>query len=95
MFLRNLRDPRGKIFDSEKGTLLGSVLWSNGEPKQVNYFIKNILKLYTNYIRINFPQRHTHILGVSLFISICLSTGILCHFQYLLSATCQLNLQYV
>lgn len=54
-----------RIFDRQKGPLIGSVLWTNDEPNQVNYTIKNILKLFVNYVSIDFPNDETHILSVS------------------------------
>lgn len=64
-FIRNLPNPSAKIFDREKGPLIGMVLWAHDEPNQVNYCIKNILKLYVNYIYIDFPHEYTEIIGVS------------------------------
>lgn len=53
------------MFDHKKGPLINSVLWFNDEPHQVNFHIKNILKLFVNYISIDFAEEHIHILAVS------------------------------
>lgn len=62
---RNCRDPSAKIRRNKKIPLICLVLW-NDEPHQINYCIKNILKLYVSYININFPGQHTQILTVSI-----------------------------
>lgn len=53
------------MLSNPKCPLIGLVLWTDNELNEVNYNIKNILKLYVNYIGIDFPVQHIKILGVS------------------------------
>lgn len=66
--LRNIEKTGDRIFDRQKGPLIGSVLWTDDEPNQVNYTIKNILKLFVDCVSIDFPNDETHILSVSITI---------------------------
>lgn len=66
-FFRNLPNPSAKISTSSKNPLVSLVLWADGELVEVNFCIKNILKLYVNYINIDFPLEHTKVIGVSMF----------------------------
>lgn len=68
-----------RIFDSQKGPLIGLVLWKNNEPNQVNYTIKNILKLYVDYVSIDFPNGETSTLSVSF--NVCASINNFLSFQ--------------
>lgn len=65
MHFRNIQKPSKRIFDRQNGALIGSVLWTNNEPNQVNYTIKKILKLFVDYVSIDFSHDETHILSVS------------------------------
>lgn len=62
---RNIDRPSERIFDRQKGPLIGCVLWTDDEPNQVNHNIKNILKLFVDYISVDFPADETHVLAVS------------------------------
>lgn len=94
--IRNLRKPSAKIFDRIKGPLIGSVLWAHDEPNEVNYCIKNILKLYVNYVCIGFPSEDTKIIGVSSVFN-CKQISP-CHIEidlYFLSAAGKSNFQRI
>lgn len=65
MYFRNMQKPTNRIFHSQKGPLIGLVLWTDDEPHQVNYTIKNILKLFVDYVSIDFPNDEVHVLNVS------------------------------
>lgn len=63
---RHSLDPQSAIFNQSKHPLINSVLWDSSEHNQINFTIKSILKLFVNYVSIDFPKEHTHILSVSL-----------------------------
>lgn len=63
---RNIEKPSNRVFDRQKGPLIGCVLWTDDEPNQVNYTIKSILKLFVDYVSIDFPSDETQLLSVSL-----------------------------
>lgn len=69
IYIRNIEKVSNRIFNSQKGPLIGLVLWKNNEPYQVNYTIKNILKLFVDHVSIDFPNGEIYILSVS--IKIC------------------------
>ncbi|XP_031633212.1 uncharacterized protein LOC116346993 [Contarinia nasturtii] len=61
--IKNRLNPSEKLATNRKNPLIEVVMWTNNEPNEVNYTIKNILKLYVNYIYIDFPREHTKIIG--------------------------------
>ncbi|XP_055322751.1 uncharacterized protein LOC129578362 [Sitodiplosis mosellana] len=61
--IKNLPNPSAKISNALKNPLISTVLWSKDELTDVNFGIKNILKLYVNYISIDFPREYTQVLG--------------------------------
>lgn len=44
---------------------IGSVLWSDGQHRQINFVIKRIIRLFIDYVSIDFPKEKIQILSVS------------------------------
>lgn len=45
--------------------LIGSVLWPGGQHRQINFVIKRIIRLFIDYVSIDFPKEKIAILSVS------------------------------
>lgn len=53
------------MMSGKKLPLIGLVLWTETEPKQINYCIEKILKLFVDLVSIGFPPEKIEILTVS------------------------------
>lgn len=63
--IRYARKPNGKMAHLKHIPFIGSVLWSNGEHRQVNYVVKRIIKLLIDCVSIDFNAKEIAILSVS------------------------------
>lgn len=60
-----MRRPNGKMTGSKIIPFIASVLWTHEEHRQVNYFVKRIIKLFIDCISIDFPKKEIATLLVS------------------------------
>lgn len=54
--LKNLQCPNGRMHKTHKTPLIALSLWPNNQVKEVDFTVKNIIRLYFDLISIDFDE---------------------------------------